>query len=103
MPEKPDYETSELLLYKNMILEESGAIKAALEHLDKVEKLLLDKLYVREKRAEFLLKLNRFEEAEKQYRELLTVNSENKNYHIGLQRALQLAFEGRHYLLDTQH
>jgi peptide alpha-N-acetyltransferase len=38
--------------------------------------------------AEYLLKLGKNQDAEKQYRELIAQNSENRSYHLGLQAAL---------------
>ena len=84
----PDYEHSEMLLYKNQILEEQGKPDATLEHLEKCEPLIVDKLSYREKRGELFLKLARNSEAEAMYRELLAINSDNDSYHKGLIAAL---------------
>ena len=46
-----DYEHSELLLYQNMVIQESGDFKAALEHLDKYEEQICDKLSLMETRC----------------------------------------------------
>mmetsp|Transcript_21228 Transcript_21228/g.50279 ORF Transcript_21228/g.50279 Transcript_21228/m.50279 type:complete len:845 (-) Transcript_21228:22-2556(-) len=81
---RPDYEHSEMLLYKALIIEEKGDLERTLKHLDAIEPLVLDKLGWREKRGEMLLKLNKNEEAEKQYRELLGINGDNLAYHRGL-------------------
>jgi hypothetical protein len=100
-----DFENSELLLYKNMLIEESNNFEAALNELDKVEAKIVDKLSLKEKRgftlnnlitleAEFLIKLNRLTEAEKQYKELMHINPENRKYHLGLQQSLKLLSEG---------
>jgi len=84
----PDYEHSEMLLYKNQILEEQGKPDATLAHLEKSEPLIVDKLSYREKRGELLLNLARNIEAEEVYRELITINSDNHAYHKGLLAAL---------------
>ena len=80
-----EYEHSEMLLYKNMLLEESGTLDKALEHLDANEKDIVDKLFVLEKRASLLLGLGRHADAEPLYRQLLKRNSEHYGYHAGLQ------------------
>jgi len=98
-PQKPDFENSEFYLYKNMIIEESGDLEKALQHLDKVDRMVLDKLYVKEKKAEFLLKLNRLPESERIYRDLLSLNPDNHQYHKGLR--LALGIEGT-TLTETQ-
>lgn len=55
-----DYEHSELLLYQNMVLAESGQFERALQHLQKFQSQILDKLSVKETSGEYLLKLKRF-------------------------------------------
>jgi tetratricopeptide (TPR) repeat protein len=78
---KPDYDNGEMLLYKNRILEELGDIEATYDHLVASEPLIVDKLSLREKKVELLLKLGRNAEAEVVCKELLSINSENYNYH----------------------
>lgn len=46
-----DYEHSELLLYQNNVLTEAGNLQTALDHLNKYEKLILDKLVLLETRG----------------------------------------------------
>jgi hypothetical protein len=48
-----DFDTSELFLYKNMVIEDSGNLKEALHNLEEVEKknLVLDKIHAKEKRG----------------------------------------------------
>jgi peptide alpha-N-acetyltransferase len=84
----PDYEHSEMLLYKNLIIQEQGNDQATLTHLEKCESLIVDKLSYREKRAELLLKVGRKKDAAAVYRELLAINSDNHAYHKGLLAAL---------------
>lgn len=43
-----DYEHSELLLYQNLIMQEAGMKKEALEHLLCYEKQIVDRLYFQE-------------------------------------------------------
>ncbi|VVC97607.1 unnamed protein product [Leptidea sinapis] len=56
-----DYEHSELLLYQNMVLAESGHYDRALQHLTKFESQILDKLSIKETSGEYYLKLKRKE------------------------------------------
>eukprot|EP00698_Gefionella_okellyi_P005500 TRINITY_DN15029_c0_g1_i1.p1 TRINITY_DN15029_c0_g1~~TRINITY_DN15029_c0_g1_i1.p1 ORF type:complete len:739 (+),score=130.85 TRINITY_DN15029_c0_g1_i1:209-2218(+) len=90
------FELSELLTYKNMILEESGNAKAALDHLKSSQKIL-DKLFLMETEARLLAKLERNEEATGSYMSLLKRNSENHNYIKGL-----LAVKGLPWPVGTQ-
>jgi tetratricopeptide (TPR) repeat protein len=80
----PDYEHSEMLMYKAQLLEEIGDLEGCLTHLDTSEPLVLDRMALREKRGSLLLRLGRKEQAEKQYRALLAINSDNVAYHEGL-------------------
>lgn len=73
-----------------MIIEESGDLEGALAHLEKVERQILDKLHLKEKRAELFLKLKKYPEAEKHYRDLVSINPDNHDYHYGLRNAMQL-------------
>lgn len=50
-PDKVDYEYSELLLYQNQVLREAGLYREALDHLNKYEKQICDKLVVEETRG----------------------------------------------------
>jgi peptide alpha-N-acetyltransferase len=50
-----DYEHSELMLYKNMIYEESGNLEKALDHLDTVQSQICDKRSWKEKRGWWLM------------------------------------------------
>lgn len=54
-----DYEHSELLLYQNMVLAESGQYERALQHLQKFQSQILDKLSIKETSGEYYLKLKR--------------------------------------------
>lgn len=54
-----DYEHSELLLYQNMVLAESGQYERALQHLHKFDSQILDKLAIKETSGEYYLKMKR--------------------------------------------
>mmetsp|Transcript_28646 Transcript_28646/g.46406 ORF Transcript_28646/g.46406 Transcript_28646/m.46406 type:complete len:923 (-) Transcript_28646:67-2835(-) len=87
---KPDYENSEMLLYKTMIYEESGDFQGAYDELIKSDKIILDRLAALEMKAQVCLGLKHFDEAREAYSQLLAINSENLSYHHGLQSAEQL-------------
>ncbi|KAK5130211.1 hypothetical protein LTR08_002296 [Meristemomyces frigidus] len=89
-PSRSDMEHAEALLYKNTIIAESGDVKRALDHLDSIHKTALDRTAVMELRAEYLLRLDRKEEAEKTYNKLLKRNPERRAYYAGLERSLGL-------------
>lgn len=84
------YENSELLLYKNMVIEESGNSEAALTNLNEIESEVLDKIHLRETRAKLNLKVGNFAKAEEDYVKLMNVNNENYEYHLGLMRAKKI-------------
>ncbi|CAD0203591.1 unnamed protein product [Chrysodeixis includens] len=86
-----DYEHSELLLYQNMVLAESGQYERALQHLHKFSSQILDKLSIKETSGEYYLKLKRFKEAEAVYEDLLRRNPENVMYYEKLIEAKQLS------------
>jgi N-alpha-acetyltransferase 15/16, NatA auxiliary subunit len=89
-PPKTDIEHAEAVLYKNTIIAESGDIARALEHIQSVYKTALDKTSVMELKAQYLLKLDRKEEAEEAYRLLLARNPEKKEYYLALEKAMGL-------------
>lgn len=78
------YEVSELLLYKNFILEESCDYAAALAHLDQMAHKLVDRLAAKETRARLLSALGRYDDAAEELRSLLRINPDNRIYHKGL-------------------
>ena len=49
-----DYEHSELLLYQNMVMREAGNYEDALNHLNKYEDQICDKLSVMEARGKMV-------------------------------------------------
>ncbi|CAG8452976.1 18718_t:CDS:10 [Acaulospora morrowiae] len=90
LKEKPgpmNFEHSELLLYHNLIIEESGNIQAALDHLESIKDSICDRRSWKEKRAQFLLKLDRLKESEDAYQELIENNPDCYSYYEGLQLA----------------
>jgi len=89
-PPRTDIEHSEACLYKNSIIAEMGETQRALDHLDTIYKVNLDRTAVMEARARYLLELNRKAEAEKAYRELISRNNEYRLYYEQLERALSL-------------
>ena len=82
-----DYEYSELLLYQNMVIRESGDVDAALSHLELYEQAICDKISFKETKGRYLLQLGRLSEAELIYVELLKRNPENHEYYKQLEVA----------------
>eukprot|EP00742_Colponemidia_sp_Colp-10_P007680 GILJ01008278.1.p1 GENE.GILJ01008278.1~~GILJ01008278.1.p1 ORF type:complete len:869 (-),score=166.02 GILJ01008278.1:155-2761(-) len=94
------YEQSELVLYKAMLLEESGDLQGLLDHLNSNESAVVDRLGMLELRAKTLLQMERREDAEAAYRALLKVNPDNYNYYYGIQAARGLAAPSKGETLD---
>ncbi|KAG0242048.1 N-alpha-acetyltransferase 16, NatA auxiliary subunit-like protein [Mortierella sp. GBAus27b] len=90
VPRKPDFEHSEMLLYHNTLIEESGDIQGALDHLTTIEKQVCDLKSFKEKRAQHYLALGRQEEAAETYRALLAHNPDNLAYFDGLRKSIGL-------------
>ncbi|XP_031636595.1 N-alpha-acetyltransferase 15, NatA auxiliary subunit [Contarinia nasturtii] len=76
-----DYKHSELLLYQNQILQESGDFEKALKHIEEFESQIVDKLAVRETMGDLCLKLGNFEKAATIYEGLIKRNPENTLYY----------------------
>ncbi|KAK0859065.1 hypothetical protein LTS02_009522 [Friedmanniomyces endolithicus] len=89
-PSRNDMEHAEAVLYKNTIIAERGEMERALEHVDSVAKMALDKTAVMEMRAQYLLALGRKEEAVEAYTKLLRRNAEHREYYEGLEKAMGL-------------
>ncbi|GAB6026014.1 N-alpha-acetyltransferase 15, NatA auxiliary subunit [Chamberlinius hualienensis] len=85
-----DYEHSELLLYQNTVLKESGQLQDAADYIDKYEEQICDKLAILETKAELALELERYSLAVSCYQELLQRNPENRQYCIGVEKSLRL-------------
>jgi peptide alpha-N-acetyltransferase len=79
-----------MLLYHNSLIEETGDIKGALEHLSTIEKHVCDQKSLKEKRAQFHLALGQPEIAEAEYRALLAHNPDNWAYFDGLRKSTGL-------------
>ncbi|KAJ2350187.1 hypothetical protein GGF43_004317, partial [Coemansia sp. RSA 2618] len=82
-PPLDKYQTSELLLYKNWLLELNGDYQQALDHLKEIRLQILDVTAWKEKKANLLLKADRKEAAATTFQELLERNAENDSYIIG--------------------
>ncbi|RLN73598.1 hypothetical protein BBJ28_00026180, partial [Nothophytophthora sp. Chile5] len=83
-----NYEDGEIYLYQNQLIEESGDVAKALAHLEEHKARITDTLFWRQKKAQFLLQLERYDEAREVYEELLEINFDNYEYHRGVQCAL---------------
>lgn len=67
-------------MYQNWLIEETGNWEEGLEHLNKIEAKVTDKRNVKEKRAFYLSKLGKVDEAEAAYRLLISENPYNGRY-----------------------
>ncbi|KAG7377203.1 N-alpha-acetyltransferase 15, NatA auxiliary subunit [Phytophthora pseudosyringae] len=84
----PSYEDSEIYLYQNQLIEESGDIHKALANLEENKPQITDTLAWRQKKGQFLLQLERFDEARELFEELLEINFENYEFQRGMQCAI---------------
>lgn len=82
-----EYEHSELLLYQNLVIQESGDLENALDHLEHFSDQIVDKLTLWENLAYLNLKLNHFDKAIKYYKRLVNRNPENTEYYKNLMEA----------------
>mmetsp|Transcript_3402 Transcript_3402/g.7962 ORF Transcript_3402/g.7962 Transcript_3402/m.7962 type:complete len:877 (-) Transcript_3402:254-2884(-) len=85
-----DYQESEMFLYRNQVIQESGDKKEALKDLEKIEADARDKQYVWYTKSKLQLELGDSKAAEEGFRKLLDVNNEEASFHTGLQQALGL-------------
>ncbi|CAI9286388.1 unnamed protein product [Lactuca saligna] len=99
-PENERCEHGEMLLYKISLLEECGLLEKALKELRKKELKIVDRLSYKEEEVSLLVKLNSFEEGEKLYRVLLTMNPDNYKYYEGLQKCVGLHSKTGEYSSD---
>ncbi|KAJ3000017.1 hypothetical protein HDV02_000969 [Globomyces sp. JEL0801] len=81
------YEESELCLYWNSLIEECGDLDRALQHLDEVKPRVKDILSLKESYGRILLKLERGNEAEAYYQDLISMNPDHAGYLSGLEKA----------------
>lgn len=84
-----DYEHSELLLYQNMVIQESGDVEGALTHLEKYKTQILDKLALEENFGDLYLKIHS-KLAIPYYEGLIKRNPENTIYYSKLIQAKSL-------------
>jgi len=96
-----DFEHSEMLLYLNMILEETNKDQECLEHLEKYEQYVTDKLKVQETKGMLNLKLGNVKMAETIYKDLIKKNPENCMYYFELEKCLA-QLSGVEKLDDTE-
>lgn len=82
-----DYEYSELLMYQNLVIRESGNVANALGHLDEYESAISDKISMKETRGRYLLELGKLSEADAVYVDLMKRNPENHDYYHQLEVA----------------
>lgn len=85
---KADIEHSEMLFYQNSILREQGKFKESLDHLEKYEERITDKLKVQELKASLMMQLDKPDKAEEVYRQLVKRNPENVLYYEGIEKCL---------------
>lgn len=90
LQETYDYKHSELLLYQNQILQESGNIEKALKHLIEFSSQIVDKLAVKETMGELCLKLGKFGMAVPIWEGLIKRNPENTLYYKKYLEATQV-------------
>lgn len=98
-----DFETSELLLYKNFIYREMGDYQKALDHCYDIESRVCDTRQLKEIQgiciggalvtfvADLMLKLGKLAEAEVKYRQLIDENPERFEYFSALHRVRRLS------------
>jgi peptide alpha-N-acetyltransferase len=79
----PEYENSELFLYKAGIMEEAGKFEEALECLKQHENEIVDKLNMMEIKGRICMFLKRFDEAAEIFRKLIDWNPEHHMYILG--------------------
>ncbi|KAI9183947.1 hypothetical protein H9P43_002999 [Blastocladiella emersonii ATCC 22665] len=90
-PPPRDWDWSEMLMYKNEILEEAGELDRALDELDAMERVVCDVRAVQERRAHLLVTLGHHERAMEAYAKLIKTNPDSRNYVDGFIRAAQEA------------
>lgn len=86
--ESERYEHSEMLLYKAMIMMESGKYADGVKYIGRHWASIRDKAGAEEMMASMLLKMGRNKEAAMLYRKRIMANPENYDYHTALCSAL---------------
>lgn len=87
---KTDTEHTELALFENKCIYKQGDVQRALDHIESIADKVCDPLSVMEARAQYLLELGKFKEAQREYRALVRRNPDNLFYYKQLERALQI-------------
>lgn len=85
-----DYKHSELLLYQNQVICESGDYEKALKHLEQHQSQILDKVTMKEIMGDLYLKLQRYELSRNVFMELIKRNPDNGSYFKKYIQAKQL-------------
>lgn len=94
LPGTMDYEASEILLYRNLIMEEMGDFEKALKHLEEFKSKIIDQKAFSEAKGRLLLKAGKLNSAEKVYEALVRVNPDNQEYVMGLLQSKGLKTSG---------
>mmetsp|Transcript_30404 Transcript_30404/g.83776 ORF Transcript_30404/g.83776 Transcript_30404/m.83776 type:complete len:937 (-) Transcript_30404:396-3206(-) len=76
----PEYENSELFMYRATIMEEAGKLEDALECLRQHEKSIVDKIGLLEMKGRLCMFLQRYGEAAEVFRRLVRINPEHQVY-----------------------
>mmetsp|Transcript_72056 Transcript_72056/g.166940 ORF Transcript_72056/g.166940 Transcript_72056/m.166940 type:complete len:934 (-) Transcript_72056:402-3203(-) len=76
----PEYENSELFMYRATIMEEAGKLEEALDCLRQHEKSIVDKIGLLEMKGRLNMFLQRYAEAAEIYRKLVRINPEHQVY-----------------------
>lgn len=82
------YEQSECVLYKNLIIAESGNFGRALQELEADKDEIRDRVSFLEYKAKYLLLLGKHKEASIVYRQLVQINPDNSSYYYLLETTL---------------
>lgn len=78
--ESYDYKHSEFLLYQNQVIQESGNLEKALNHLEEHQGQILDKVVVQEIVGSLSLKIKKYDKAIGTYMDLIKRNPDNAEY-----------------------
>lgn len=85
-----DYKHSELLLYQNLVICESGDYEKALKHLEQHQSQILDKVTMKEVMGDLYRKLKRFDLSQDVFMDLIRRNPDNGSYFKKYIKAKQL-------------